>query len=55
VVAAFTAATLGTMVLAVLALRHGLAFVHLPVLRRFDHALAGLAILVCGVLVKVGL
>jgi nickel/cobalt exporter len=55
VVAAFTAATLGTMVLAVVALRHGLACVYLPVLRRFDDALAGLAILVCGVLVKVGL
>jgi hypothetical protein len=55
VVAAFAAATLGTMVVAVLALRSGLSWLHLPVAGRFGHALAGLAILVCGALVRVGL
>ena len=54
VVAAFAAATTGTMVLAVMAVRYGLTLVHLPPIGRFGHALAGLAILVCGVLVKVG-
>lgn len=55
VVAAFAVATLGTMVVAVLALRCGLSRVHVPAVGRFGHALAGLAILVCGGLVKVGL
>jgi nickel/cobalt exporter len=55
VVAAFAVATVGTMALAVMAMRYGLSCVPLPSLGRFSHALAGLAILVCGVLVKVGL
>ncbi|MEI7780784.1 MAG: hypothetical protein WCJ18_02525 [Planctomycetota bacterium] len=55
VVAAFTVATVGTMAIAVLAMRYGLSFVHVPPLGRFSHALAGLAILMCGVLVKSGL
>jgi nickel/cobalt exporter len=55
VVAAFTAATVGTMLIAVLALRSGASMVRLPRLDRFAHALAGLAILACGVLVKAGL
>lgn len=54
VVAAFTCATVGTMALAVLGMRYGLSFVRWPALGRFGHALAGLAILMCGVLVKVG-
>lgn len=55
VVAAFTVATVGTMSLAVLAMRYGLSLVHVPPVGRFSHALAGLAILMCGVLVKIGL
>lgn len=55
VAAAFAVATVGTMLVVVMALRHGLSWVHLPGLGRFSHALAGLAILMCGVLVKVGL
>jgi len=55
VVGAFAAATVGTMVVAVLAMRYGAAVVRLPRLERFSHALAGLAILACGLLVKLGL
>lgn len=55
VIAAFTLATVGTMAVAVMAMRHGLSFMHVPALRRYGHALAGLAILICGVLVKSGL
>lgn len=55
VVAAFTLATVGTMLAAVLLVRSGATLVRLPRLRRFGHAFAGLAILVCGVLVKFGL
>ncbi|MFM1902268.1 MAG: hypothetical protein RLZZ440_168, partial [Planctomycetota bacterium] len=55
VVAAFTVATVGTMLAAVLVLRSGTGFVRLPKLDRFAHAFAGLAILACGVLVKAGL
>lgn len=55
VVAAFTLATVGTMLAAVLVLRSGATVVRLPRLGRFSHALAGLAILSCGLLVKAGL
>jgi nickel/cobalt exporter len=55
VVAAFTVATVGTMLAAVVVLRSGAHFVRLPKLDRFAHAFAGLAILACGVLVKAGL
>jgi nickel/cobalt exporter len=55
VVAAFTVATVGTMLAAVVVLRSGAHFVRLPKLDRFTHAFAGLAILACGVLVKAGL
>jgi sulfite exporter TauE/SafE len=55
VVAAFAAATVGTMVGAVLAMRYGAAAARVPRLERFSHALAGLAILACGLLVKLGL
>lgn len=55
VVAAFTAATIGTMLAAVLVLRSGANLVRLPRLDRFAHAFAGLAILACGLLVKAGL
>ena len=55
VVAAFAVATVGTMVLAVLAMRYGAAVARVPRLERFSHALAGLAILACGLLVKLGL
>jgi len=55
VVTAFTLATVGTMLIAVLALQAGTAAVRLPRLDRFAHALAGITILACGVLVKAGL
>jgi nickel/cobalt exporter len=55
VVAAFTIATIGTMLAAVLVVRSGVALVRLPRLDRFSHAFAGLAVLVCGMLVKFGL
>lgn len=55
VVAAFAAATLVTMSIAVLVMRYGLSFVRVPAVGRFSHALAGLTILLCGVLVKIGL
>ncbi|MGB8853064.1 MAG: hypothetical protein WCC69_05805 [Pirellulales bacterium] len=55
VVAGFAAATVGTMVVAVLAMRYGAAVARVPRLERFSHALAGLAILACGLLVKLGL
>jgi len=55
VVGGFAAATVGTMVVAVLAMRYGAAVARLPRLEWFSHALAGLAILACGLLVKLGL
>lgn len=55
VVAAFTVATVATMLVAVSVLRSGAALVPPAPLRRYAHALAGLAVLACGVLVKVGL
>jgi nickel/cobalt exporter len=55
VVGAFAAATLATMTAAVLAMRYGVGMVRLPALAPFGHAFAGLAVLVCGVLVKFGL
>jgi nickel/cobalt exporter len=55
VAAAFAVATVVTMAVAVLAIRYGLSFVPAPAVGRFGHAIAGLAILGCGVLVKVGL
>ena len=55
VVGAFAAATLGTMVVAVMAMRYAAAAARVPRLERFSHALAGMAILTCGLLVKLGL
>jgi sulfite exporter TauE/SafE len=55
VVAAFTVATVGTMLTAVLVVRSGVSLVRLPRLDRFSHAFAGLAVLVCGMLVRYGL
>jgi hypothetical protein len=43
------------MTLAVLVMRYGVSFLQLPRLERFSHAFAGLAILVCGLLVRLGL
>lgn len=55
VVVIFAAATVGTMVAAVLGLRYGLSRVRWPTAGRFAQAWAGLVILACGVLVKIGL
>ncbi len=54
VVLAFAVATIGTMLLTVILIMYGLQRVRLPGMQRFGHATAGLAILVCGVLVKYG-
>ncbi len=55
VVGAFTFATVATMMLAVAALRSGVAWVPTRNTQRHAHALAGLAVLACGMLVLVGL
>jgi len=55
VVAAFSIATIGTMVASVMILVFGMNFVRLPDLHRYSHAVAGLAVLACGTLVKFGL
>ena len=55
VVAAFSIATIGTMLAVVMATLVGLNFVQIPSLHRFGHAIAGLAVLVCGLSVKFGL
>lgn len=55
VVAAFAVATIVTMTVTVMVMRFGMSFLHLPRLTRYGHAFAGLAILVCGMLVKLGL
>jgi len=55
VITAFSVATVGTMTAAVLVMRYGFSFVHVPRLSRFGHAFTGLAILTCGMLVKFGL
>lgn len=55
VVLAFGAATLATMIFAVLVMQLGLRSLRLPDLHRYSHALAGGAILACGLAVKFGL
>lgn len=55
VVLAFSLATIGTMLVSVMTIVFGLNFVHVPSLHRYSHALAGLTVLMCGVLVKFGL
>jgi sulfite exporter TauE/SafE len=55
VVAAFMFATVATMTLTVMVMRFSMSFLHLPQFSRFSYAFAGLAILVCGMLVKLGL
>ncbi len=55
VAVAFLAATVGTMLAAVLALRAGSLVVQPPRFGRHAHALAGLAVTACGLLVLAGL
>ena len=55
VVATFALATVVTMTLSVMLIRYGVSFVPQMRLGRFDHAVAGLALLACGALVKFGL
>lgn len=55
VVAAFAMATVMTMIGAVLITLAGLRWIQLPDLHRYSHALAGAAILLCGLGVKFGL
>lgn len=55
VTAAFTLATLATMACAVVVLRGGARLVPAAALQRHAHALAGAAILGCGILITLGL
>ena len=55
VVTAFAFATVATMTCSVMLMRYGASFVPALRLGRFEHAVAGLAMLACGVLVKFGL
>ncbi len=55
VVVAFSVATLAVMLAAVSALSWGLQRISWVPLERFSHALAGAAVLVCGVLIQLGL
>lgn len=55
VAAVFGAATIGTMLSVVLAARAGLSLVRTEPFERWSHALAGAAVLACGVAVIVGL
>jgi ABC-type nickel/cobalt efflux system permease component RcnA len=55
VVLAFSVATVGTMLSTVMLIVFGLNFVRIPDLHRYNHAIAGFAVLLCGVLVKFGL
>ena len=55
VVLVFAVVTIATMVCAVLAARRALSLVPFKKLERYGHALAGFAILVCGILIHVGL
>lgn len=55
VIAAFSVATVGAMLAAVAVLVFGLRFVRLPDMHRYGHALAGGAVLSCGMMVKLGL
>jgi len=55
VVAAFSLATVGTMVASVMLIVFGLDFVRVPDMHRFSHAVAGFALLACGTLMKIGL
>lgn len=52
---AFAAATIATMSIAVVVLRRGAALLPAKRLERYSHALAGAAILACGVLITLGL
>tara|TARA_R110002049_G_scaffold285698_4_gene466950 strand:+ start:67534 stop:68268 length:735 start_codon:yes stop_codon:yes gene_type:complete len=54
VLIAFSFATIGTMLVVVMASVFGLRFVAIPTLHRYSHALAGFAVLVCGICVKIG-
>jgi hypothetical protein len=55
VLASFAVATVTTMAVAVVLLRHGFAMVAVPAAGSLGDAAAGLAVLACGVLVKCGL
>jgi hypothetical protein len=55
VAATFAVATVATMIVTVLAIRSGIGLVPAPALHRYAHALAGLAVLLCGAAVSFGL
>jgi threonine/homoserine/homoserine lactone efflux protein len=51
----FAAATLATMLAVVLLARQGLARIPLGGIERYSHALAGLALVACGLAIRLGL
>ena len=55
VTVAFTGATILTMAAAVLAMNGGASLLPVSGLQRYAHAIAGVAILACGVLITLGL
>lgn len=55
VAVAFAAATVATMAVAVIVLRHGVSWLPAAALQRHAHTLAGAAILACGLLITLGL
>jgi nickel/cobalt exporter len=55
VVITFSAATISTMIVTVLILTFGLRAFRVPALERYSHALAGFAILLCGIAIHIGL
>lgn len=55
VAATFAAATIMTMAAAVMVLRSGISWLPARPLQRYAHALAGAAILTCGILITLGL
>ncbi|MDD4603974.1 MAG: hypothetical protein PHF97_09240 [Bacteroidales bacterium] len=48
----FSAVTISTMLLTVVLLRYGISFISIKHLERYTHALAGTAILLCGVAIQ---
>jgi nickel/cobalt transporter (NicO) family protein len=51
----FSVATIGTMLVVVVALVHGIKAVHFRFLHPYSHAMAGLVILICGLAINFGL
>jgi nickel/cobalt exporter len=48
----FAATTIGTMLVVVMLARRGVGFLEFPSLQRYSHAIAGAAILICGLAIQ---